>query len=41
MYDRMFKVIDAVLIRSADAQDFIKKDLIAKALDVVFYRMEL
>lgn len=41
MFDRMFKVIDAQLVRSANAQDLIKKDLIAKALDVVFYKMLL
>jgi hypothetical protein len=41
MFDRMFKVIDAQLVRSVNAQDLIKKDLIAKALDVVFYKMVL
>jgi hypothetical protein len=41
MYARMFKVIDAELVRSANAQELIKKDLLAKALDVVFYKIAL
>jgi hypothetical protein len=40
-YERMFKVIDAERVRSLSVQDLIKKDLIAKVLDLAFYKLDL
>ena len=41
MFARMFKIIDAELIRSSETQDLIKKGLIAKVIEVIFYKMSL
>lgn len=40
-YDKMFKVIDAAQLFDVNVQDLIKKDLIAKVLEVQFYKMTL
>lgn len=40
-YKRMFKVIDAERVASADVKELIKSDLVAKLLDVVFYGIDL
>jgi len=40
-YDKMFKVIDAAQLFDVNVQDLIKKDLIAKVLEVQFYKMAL
>lgn len=40
-YLRLFKVIDAERVTSAEVQDLIKKDLKAKVLDVAFYKIDL
>lgn len=40
-YERMFKVLDAERMRSASVQKLIRKDLISKYLDIVFFRVEL
>jgi hypothetical protein len=37
----MFKVIDAAQLFDVNVQDLIKKDLIAKVLEVKFYKMAL
>jgi hypothetical protein len=37
----MFKVIDAERVRSLSVQELIKKDLIAKVLDLAFYKLDL
>jgi len=40
-FNRMFKMIDAERVNSASVQDLIKKDLLAKVLDVAFYKISL
>jgi hypothetical protein len=36
---KLFRVIDAERVSTAKAQDLIKKDLLARALDVEFYKI--
>jgi hypothetical protein len=36
---QLFRVIDAERVSTAKAQDLIKKDLLARALDVEFYKI--
>ena len=40
-YKRMFKVIDAERVTRDSQQDLIRKDLIAKDLDVALYKIIL
>jgi hypothetical protein len=40
-YKRMFKVIDAERVTSADLQGLIRKDAVAKELDLAFYKINL
>lgn len=40
-FKRMFKVIDAERVSSASVQDLIRKDLVAKDLDIAFYKINL
>lgn len=41
LYHRVFKVVDAERMPSHEVQQVIRRDLIAKALDLVFYQIEL
>jgi len=41
LYKRMFKVIDAERVTTASVADLIRKDLLAKVLDVAFYKINL
>jgi hypothetical protein len=38
-FRKMFRVIDADRVTASMTQDFIKKDLLARALDVEFYKI--
>ena len=38
-FRKLFRVIDAERVSTAKAQDLIKKDLLARALDVEFYKI--
>lgn len=38
-FRKMFRVIDAERVTASMTQDFIKKDLLARALDVEFYKI--
>lgn len=38
-FRKLFRVIDAERVNTANTQDLIKKDLLARALDVEFYKI--
>lgn len=40
-FRKMFRVIDAERLTAAQTQELIKKDLLARALDVEFYKISL